>query len=92
MLEFNISFWIPKKDHCDRCIQFDHSKDNEPLKSHLANKEKVRELKEMEKKGAKDDPTFTAACFDLEQVLTCPYMDVGLLFYKRKLSVYNSMI
>ena len=33
--------------------------------------------------------TLTAACFDLEKVLSCPHGEVSSFYYHRKLSVYN---
>ena len=40
--------------------------------NHMRNKNAVRALKEHDKSESQNDSTFTAACFDLEQVLTCP--------------------
>ena len=46
-------------------------------------------MKATDKENAKTDSQFAAACFDLQQVLQCPFGDVNLFYYKRKLSVYN---
>ena len=39
-----------------------------------------------------EHPYFVAACFDLQQVLQCPYGEVNMFYYKRKLTVYNLSI
>ena len=56
---------------------------------HQERKKRAREEKAKDKCRAKSDPTFYAATFDLEAVLTTPCSLVGELYYKRKLSCYN---
>jgi len=96
--EFNISFQTPKKDKCNFCVAYlNYSKQEQEAKrpdyeSHTRNKEQARQMKTVDKEKAKTDSQFAAACFDLQQVLQCPFGDVNLFYYKRKLSVYNLSI
>jgi len=46
-------------------------------------------LRKKEPKRTKTEFGVTAACFDLEKVLNCPYGEVSRFYYHRKLSVYN---
>jgi hypothetical protein len=93
--DYNIHFWFPKKDQCERCVRYnllspaDQLHDKDTHARHIANKVKVRVIKENEKQESLSKNDFSVACFDLEQVLECPHAEVGLLYYKRKLSVYN---
>ena len=93
--EYNIGFFKPKKDQCDFCTRYrnssatEQSEMKERFEEHQENKAKVREMKEEDKKKAKMNPNHCSACFDLQQVLEIPYSEVSLLFYKRKLHVYN---
>ncbi|XP_072395672.1 uncharacterized protein [Diabrotica undecimpunctata] len=93
--EFNMSFFRPKKDLCDTCHDYEHSSAEEKLKLeetfqlHVRNKNMARDLKNIDKEKAKENTTFCAAAFDLQQVLSTPKSDVGLAYYKLKLSTYN---
>ena len=40
----------------------------------------------------KETPEHTAACFDLQQVLQCPYGNISQFYYSRKAAVYNLSI
>jgi hypothetical protein len=93
--EFNLSFHVPKKDACSVCEGFKSSspeqreQQEEAFKEHMKNKEEARELKLELKMKAEESETFYAGCFDLQQVLQCPYGRNNLFYYKRKLDVYN---
>jgi hypothetical protein len=52
----------------------------------------VRALKAEHKDLASTDNSVVAVTFDLEQVLQCPSLNAGALYYKRKLSVYNQTV
>nr|CAI5833324.1 unnamed protein product [Callosobruchus analis] len=58
----------------------------------MINKDTGRQLKNTDKEKAKLNSDFFAAVFDLEQVLPTPKSDVGITFYKLKLSTYNFTI
>ena len=49
----------------------------------------ARQCKNAAKEKAKMEYGVTAACFDLEKVLSCPHGEVSSFYYHRKLSVYN---
>ena len=95
--EYNFSFFKPKKDQCSICSIYELKKSREEVdeaeetnyKEHQERKVQAREEKAKDKKKAQDDPTFHAATFDLQAVLTTPCSLVGELYYKRKLSCYN---
>ena len=93
--EYNIFFHKPKKDQCEFCTTYTNSnaKEKEELQTkfdvHIRNKERAQAAKQQEKLRATDDRHCVAAIFDLEQVLECPSLEVSVMFYKRKLSVYN---
>ena len=62
---------------------------------YLAHQERKRECnqsKEEDKEYTKGNDNFKAITFDLQQVLYTPFTDVNLLYYKRKLAVYNFTI
>ena len=96
--QFNIEFFKPKKDCCDKCEGYENATIDgkisleEKYQSHRANKERARELKEMDKKEASKYPTTSVICFDFEKILLTPKTEAGCLYYKRKLSVYNFTI
>lgn len=56
---------------------------------HIQNKNIARDLKNFDKEKAKENTTFCAAVFDLQQVPSSPESEVGLAYYKLKLSTYN---
>lgn len=93
--EYNFSFFIPKKDICDICNRYNESTMEEKneieieYQTHLRNKDIARQLKNTDKEKAKLHREFCAAVFDLEQVLPVPKSNVGLTYYKLKLSTYN---
>jgi len=97
-MEYNIFFHTPKKDQCEFCTRYQNSSievkatiQNE-YDDHQRNKVRARETKDNEKLRAKQDSRIVSAVYDLEQVLQCPALEVSVLFYKRKLSVYNFTI
>lgn len=92
--EFNLGFFLPRKDQCELCSRWKNSASNDERQAmlqeystHLTNK---KTLKALRKKELEDIPPFTCiACFDLEKVLTCPRSEVSSFFYKNKLSLFN---
>ena len=58
-------------------------------RKHLYNVVYTRTSKADVKKLAAESETVVYCCFDLQQVLDCPYSNVGDIFYKRCLSTYN---
>ena len=90
--EFNLGFHLPSKDLCTFCDKFSKLKEAgeltesliEEKQAHDKRKVEAREAKEADKDGSK-----VALTFDLQQVLTCPKLQAGISYYKRKLNVYN---
>ncbi|CAH2007460.1 unnamed protein product [Acanthoscelides obtectus] len=86
----------PKKDPCDICHKYDNSSPEEKLeleedyRIHILNKNRAREIKQFEKqRAAENSSEVCCAVFDLQQVLPVPKSNVGLSYYKLKLSTYN---
>lgn len=90
--EFNLSFWLPKKDLCNKCVLFKmnsnptadeiHSND-----LHKAEKNMAKAERDMDRTNM--DPNHCIICFDLQNVITVPKGNSSIFFYKRKLNVYN---
>lgn len=93
--EFNISFLVPKKDQCDVCNRYEHSSADQKTEQqdeynfHIKTKDLAREYKNKDKEKGKNNEEFCVAVFDLEQILPVPKSEVGLAYYKLKLSTYN---
>ncbi|CAH1183305.1 unnamed protein product [Ceutorhynchus assimilis] len=91
---FNIGFHVPKKDKCLQCIRFERTdkadenmqkakQDHETEKNHTYNRFK------MHQNIHKTDPTTLCVSFDLQKVLNTPHGESMLLYYSRKISVFN---
>lgn len=99
--QFNIEFHEPLKDQCDQCYVFDHILTPEQRKSqqeehdlHRFNKLRSREILEDDMNFAKqtEDKSVCVACYDMEQNLATPRTNLGVLFFKQKLNIYNFTI
>nr|CAI5847710.1 unnamed protein product [Callosobruchus analis] len=92
--EYNISFWVPKKDMCDTCYKYNNnpeknnSQEQEQM-DHIRNKEIVRKLKDGDKEKAEVDKSISVSCFDLQKVILVPQCERPPFYYKCKLSTYN---
>lgn len=92
--EFNISFFIPKKDLCNLCEEYKNSSNLEKVKieekysRHLREKELSRKCKEKDKQEAFQNRCVTA-CFDLQAILPSPCGEINKFYYKSRLSTYN---
>lgn len=88
--QFNISFFIPRKDQCDVCESFKNAVDKEPLMSSYNPHQEEKSLSRIEKKQdvdecKKPDSNSIVAIFDLQAVLPCPIGQSSAFFYKSKL-------
>lgn len=93
--EFNIGFFMPKKDRCLLCTKSHTFTEQErqtiaaQVEQHKINKEgayeELRKSRELVTKRA----DVAMLCFDLQKVLPCPKSETSVFFYKNKLSVYN---
>ena len=95
---FNLGFFIPKKDQCDICHIFrnksDHTdQEKEMYNTHMTNKNEARKLKSIDKRDAvESNGQILTAVFDFQKVLSCPHGQVSLFYYKRKLSCLDFTI
>ncbi|KAK9747514.1 hypothetical protein QE152_g5209 [Popillia japonica] len=97
---FNLSFFVPKKDRCSLCNRYAEAKKTESLtdqlealyNNHMARKTNANLTKEADKQRSENDPTFLSITVDLQSVLQVPSGDESLLYYCRKLCVYNFSI
>ncbi|XP_072400657.1 uncharacterized protein [Diabrotica undecimpunctata] len=92
--EFNIGFHIPKKDKCLKCLKFEQENISDPIKAkeksdHEVEKNESYNRFSTHKNIHKTDPNTLCVSFDLEKVLNTPHGDSMLLYYSRKLAVYN---
>lgn len=93
---FNLGFFKPKKDQCSLCIAFDvpaaEMSQEKILEyhQHREEKQRVRELKKMDKLQSKENNSnLRVATFDLQKILYCPKAENAEFYYKRKLSSFN---
>ena len=94
--EYNLSFFRPRKDQCSQCSKFKMLEGGEReafranYEAHLRRKEAARTAKAADKvRATEEKDTFVSATFDLQSVLQIPSRDVSLMYYSRKLCVYN---
>lgn len=93
--EFNIGFFVPKKDRCDLFEEYkmsQHTVNEIPIlktkyDDHMKDKACTRTERTNDRDN--DDEKVITVCFDMENVLTCPRANVSNFFYKRKLNVFN---
>lgn len=94
--EFNISFFIPKKDRCELCVSYENATGSakeelqEKYMLHQEEKNLSRIEKESDKNKACND--YIVAVYDLQAVLQTPREDVSVFYYKSKLNNFNFTI
>ncbi|KAH9636251.1 hypothetical protein HF086_009447 [Spodoptera exigua] len=95
---FKLSFHVPKKDQCDKCHIYKNKftptlVETQLHESHLRNKNLARTRKLLDKEAAKSsNGKILTATFDFQKVLNAPHGNLSILYYKRKLSVFNFTI
>jgi len=96
--QFNLSFFVPKKDQCMVCSKYQSGTAEEKeageldFVEHLHQKDIAQAAKKADKQRAQSDPAFVSATFDMQSVLQLPSGAESLLYYKRKLVVHNLTI
>lgn len=91
--EFNLAFFVPKKDQCQTCVSYENANDDEKKEletdylAHQREKKLSREEKQNDKE--KISEKYQVSCFDLQATLPTPRGDVSSFYYKSKLSTYN---
>ncbi|XP_052122519.1 uncharacterized protein LOC127749229 [Frankliniella occidentalis] len=97
--KFNLGFHKPKKDMCDMCSVFDlcnaaqKAKLQEKFDMHLKHKNDAKVARKADREYAQEKKdTVCYAIYDLQKTLCVPNLDIGEVYYKRKLSMYNFTI
>ncbi|CAG9571813.1 unnamed protein product [Danaus chrysippus] len=92
--EFNIGFFLPKKDQCDQCEAYKNAvnDDKKELEDayHLHQEEK--ELSRLEKAADKEKSQkgeIKLAVYDLQAVLPVPMGQTSAIYYKSRLNCFN---
>lgn len=94
--DFNISFFVPKKDQCDLCTSYKIAEESvkkeieENYTRHIQEKEESREEKRKDKELVSD--TYIVACYDLQAVMTIPKGEISTFYYKSKINCLNFTI
>lgn len=92
---FKLAFHVPKKDQCYKCHIFKNLAapslpEIQLHEKHMRDKKVARQKKLLDKEVAKmSNGKILVATFDFQKVLTAPYGNISVLYYKRKLSVFN---
>lgn len=89
---FNLGFSRPKKDQCWICTMKKSNKlllnQIEMFEKHHHSKELTRREKHMD--NSNKDPATRVLSHDPASVFLTPKTEIGLLFYKRKITIFNS--
>lgn len=94
--DYNISFFVPKKDMCEVCTAYANAEETQKLQmkekydTHMLEKQMSREEKEGDKKKVTDN--FIVSCYDLQAVLPLPKGEVSSFYYKSKINAFNFTI
>ncbi|CAG9770054.1 unnamed protein product [Ceutorhynchus assimilis] len=92
--EYNISFFKPKKDLCDKCEGFKvnrnaSTEEKMEYEEHLKRKNIGRQERQRDREAYIDDDTVGIITFDLENTFSLPKANISNFFYKMKLCCYN---
>ncbi|KAJ8926490.1 hypothetical protein NQ314_021135 [Rhamnusium bicolor] len=94
--EFNLAFFVSRKDQCQRCVSYENANNDEKEEletdylAHQSEKNLSREEKQNDKE--KTSESYQVSCFDLQATLPTPRGDVSSFYYKSKLSTYNCTV
>lgn len=98
----NLKFKPPQVDTCVKCDLLNQSikhasgeakeKLEEELKEHHEKSQGAYASKRKDKEACANNPSKQVIVFDLQQVLQCPLLSSGNVFYMRQLSVFNLTI
>lgn len=93
-LEFNIGFFRPKKDLCDKCEGFRVNKNPSAEEvvqheEHIRRKNIGKEERERDKQAYIKDDKVGVVTFDLQNTFSLPKANISNFYYKMKLSCYN---
>lgn len=92
-IEFNLSFFKPKKDQCSLCFQYETAQEEEKEKLKTEYEEHIHEknLSRLEKTEDKENinENLIVSCFDMQAIMPIPKGDVSIFYYKSRLSTMN---
>lgn len=92
---YNLSFFKPKKDQCASCNKFKSatlekkSFLEEDYNKHIERMHQSFIAKDIDNTLGQISPNYVVASFDLQSTLQIPSSDVSLMYYSRKLNMYN---
>lgn len=88
----NLALYIPKKDRCDICVQFEAGNyEQGKYNMHVKNKDRAQHEKSLDKIEAEAGKCIVL-CMDLQGVKTCPLLNASSFYFKTKLSCHNFTI
>lgn len=96
--EYNLSFFVPKKDQCVICNNYKKASPEEipelqnTYDEHIIRKKDALNSQALHKIKANEDKTFVTISFDLQSVLQIPSSSESQFFFSRKLCAYNLCI
>lgn len=94
----NLGFHVPKKDQCDVCQVYKNlprpvtEEQLNTYNTHMRNKTIARELKNKDKESTIKSKDVLTAVYDFQKVHGMPCGETSILYYKRKLTVFNFTI
>lgn len=92
--DFNIAFYRPRKDMCDKCFIYSNMSEEEKLNKeeehneHIKRKMMARDHRDEAKQQAESGLIHFAE-YDLEAICNCPSSSSKMIYYKRRISVFN---
>ena len=97
--KFKLGFHKPKTDRCDLCLVYEIGTAAQKKKLKAKYDEHIRHKKNA-KAARLEDEKYAKSCrdtvcyflMDLQQVISLPKTDAGMVFYKRKLSTYSTIL
>ncbi|CAG5038596.1 unnamed protein product, partial [Parnassius apollo] len=93
--EYNLAFYHPKKDQCSICNNYKKDKTNINIQNEytqrIERKEASYRSKELDKKKSGHE-SYLCVTMDLQSLLQIPSTADSLMYYSRKLNLYNLSI
>lgn len=90
--EFNLSFYTPKKDQCNKCFLYKNT--NNPTadekviyEKHVSEKAISKCERDLDRSNI--DRNHCIVCYDLQNIFALPKGNAAAFFYKRRLNTYN---
>ncbi|KAL4706739.1 hypothetical protein ACJJTC_014494 [Scirpophaga incertulas] len=90
--EYNLSFFVPKKDQCTICTNYERAdKEKKALfqkvyTEHIQRKNKCNAEKEKDKERANDDCNFISVSFDLQAIVQIPHSNIPCMRMRNRIS------